>query len=220
MALLACAAGVILALGNGVWLATRLPEPPDGPALGKLAYANLASRRRVAGLIVMTLVAQTATWTTPGLWVLWLAYGSSVAALVWVDACTTWLPARLHWLVVGQFTAAAVIACLTSSSPWQSSGRLIAGAVAALAFWLVWWRVSRGSIGFGDVRLAPLTGAMAATLGWDGWFYGLLAASALGVVWGLTIGRRHPAPGTERGFAYAPALWAGPYAALALSMIR
>ena len=209
-----------LAISHGLWLARRLPEPADGPSLGKLPYAALHSKRRTTALILMTATAQLATFGAPvAMRPLWLIYGATVAALVWVDACTTWLPASLSWLVTVELLAASAVTLWLSDDRATLVMRLVAGAGAALAIWWALWRFSRGGLGFGDVRLAPLTGAMAATLGASGWFAGLLIGSALGVVWGLVIGRRYPAPGTKGGFAYGPALWAGPYAALALSML-
>ena len=213
------APALLLALGlawvNGPGLACRLPEPPDGPGLGKLPYACLATPRRLAGLAVLVLPAQAALWAVPGPHrALWLVYGAAGAALVWVDACTTWLPSRLSWLVTVELAVAAGVGLWLTDDRAGLAIQLLAGAVAAFIFWWIFWRFSRGGLGFGDVRLAPLTGAVAGTIGASGWFIALLAGSALGALWGLLVARRHPAPGTTRGFAYGPALWAGPYAAL------
>lgn len=213
-------AGLALSAFHGLWLTPRLPEPSDGQSVGKLAYADLVTPRRVAALVVMTLTAQVATLAAPDpMRPLWLIYGSSVAALVWVDACTTWLPTKLTRLVGAQLLVAGMIAVWLGDNPAQISWHLGFGAAAAFVFWLAMWRLSRGGIGFGDVRLAPLTGVMAATMGLGGWFAALLAGSLLGVIWGLTIGLLHRAPGTTGGFAYGPSLWAGPYLALVYTML-
>jgi len=204
-----------LALIHGAGLVPRLPEPPDGADLGKIPYAGLTTRRRLAGLIAMTLAAQAATFfAAPAQHPMWLVYGSAVAALVWVDACTTWLPSRLSWLVSAELAIAAVVTLRCDGGGPELMVRLLAGAAVS---WLLWWaayRLSRGGFGFGDVRLAPLTGAMAATMGASGWLAALLTSTVLGALWGLLTARRHPAPGTSRGFAYGPWLWVGPYVAL------
>jgi len=216
MVLIVWAAGsILLTLLHGLIVVPRLPEPPDGAELGKLPYAHLTTPRRLAGLAAMTVLAQAALWfVPPEQRPLWLVYSSAVATLVWVDGCTTWLPARLSWLVTGELAVAAGVAVLLAVDRPQLLARLLVGAAAACLLWWGFYRLSRGGFGFGDVRLAPLTGAMGATLGMTGWFAALLAGSAMAAVWGLISARRHPAPGTVKGFAYGPWLWAGPYVAL------
>ena len=206
---------VLLTLVHGVFIVPRLPEPDDGAALGKLPYAALVTPRRLAGLAAMTVAAQ-ASWllVPPAERPLWLVCNSAVATLVWVDACTTWLPSRLSWLVTAELAGAAIVAVALSADRPHLLARLLAGAAVAWLLWWGFWRLSRGGFGFGDVRLAPLVGAMGATLGVAGWFAALLASSVMGAAWGLATARRRPAPGTARGFAYGPWLWAGPYVAL------
>jgi len=211
---------VLLTLLHGLLIVPRLPEPPDGADLGKLTYAALITPRRLAGLATMTVAAQAVMpFIAPEGRPLWLVYNSAVAALVWVDACTTWLPSKLSWLVTAELTAAAVVALILTTNRPQLAAQLLLGAGVA---WLLWWtfyHISRGGFGFGDVRLAPLTGAMAATMGASGWFAALLASSVLGALWGLVASRRRPAPGTATGFAYGPWLWVGPYVALAWAVL-
>lgn len=215
------AGSILLAVFHGVILVPRLPEPPDGAELGKLAYAALVTPRRLAGLMAMTVAAQATLYFVPvAERPLWLVCNSGVAALVWVDACTTWLPARLSWLVTAELAAAAVVTLIMSDARPQLLGRLLVGAAAAWLLWLVFYHVSRGGFGFGDVRLAPLVGAMGATMGASGWFAALLASAVMGAAWGLIASRRHPAPGTSAGFAYGPWLWAGPYIALGWAVLN
>ena len=206
---------VLLALFHGLVIVPRLPEPPDGAELGKLTYAALPTPRRLASLIAMTAAAQAALLLAPPEQrPLWLIYSSAVTALVWVDACTTWLPSRLSWLATGELALAAGAAVLLASDRPQLLTRLLLGAAVALLLWWAFYGISRGGFGFGDVRLAPLTGAMGATMGIGGWFTALLASSVMGALWGLIAAKRRPAPGTAGGFAYGPWLWAGPYVAL------
>ena len=215
IALLWCLPGLTLVAAHA-WLALRLPEPADGTALGKVPYASLAAASRLAWLTAATLAALAAVVVVPPAQrPLWLVYGSSVAVMIWVDGCTTWLPSRLMWLASAQLVAAAAWSAYRSADGLQLVAEMGIGAAAAGAFFWAFWRLSHGGLGFGDVRLAPLIGAVAATMGTSGWFAALLAGTGIGAVWGLVSGRRHPAPGTTKGFAYGPALWVGPYVALA-----
>jgi leader peptidase (prepilin peptidase)/N-methyltransferase len=142
---------------------------------------------------------------------LWLVAGSGLLTLVWVDALTTWLPTQLMRLVTGELIVAVLISAILSATPTTLLSQVLMGAAGnGAVFILVWW-VTKG-LGFGDVRLAPLIGAVAGSLGINGWYTALLAGSLVGVVWGL-FARRNPAPGTSGGFAYGPALWCGPYLA-------
>jgi len=219
MIALLCASGLVMAIVHGALIAPRLPEPPDGDEVGKLPYAALLTRRRLAGLVAVSAIAQMGLLPPPGyMRPLWFVYGSAVAALIWVDACTTWLPTKMVRLAWAEMVV-AVGAMAWLAGDWRQAVGVIAGAAAAAGFLWVFWRFSRGGIGFGDVRLAPLVGAVAATMGVTGWLTAMLAGSAVGVVWGLVTARRHPAPGTARGFAYGPALWAGPYVALLWSAL-
>jgi len=211
---------LLLALAHGPLLARGMREPADGAELGKLPYAKLVAPGPIFWLVAVVLAAQIASITADGpLRPVWLVYGSSVAALVWVDAYTTWLPQALSWVVTAELAAAGVIGFLMADAPlpfWH----MLLGAGASLVVWWIFWLIGRGALGFGDVRLAPLAGAMGAITGMGGWFVALLASALLAIVWGVTFGRRHPAPGTKSGFAYGPALWAGPYIALIWASIN
>ena len=149
MIALYAAAGLLLALVHGVLIAPRLPEPPDSEALGKLAYSALATPRRVAILVAVVLVAQAALLLPAGqLRPAWFVYGSAVAGLIWVDGLTTWLPTTLTWLASAEMVAAvAVVSWL--SGDWQTAAGMAVGGAAAAGLLWVFWRLSRGGIGFG-----------------------------------------------------------------------
>lgn len=75
--------------------------------------------------------------------------------------------------------------------------------------------MTRGGFGFGDVRYAPLVGAATATVSWTLLAWALVLGSLVGAVLGLVrLARR------RRGaFAYAPAILAGSYLAVALAWL-
>ena len=71
------------------------------------------------------------------------------------------------------------------------------------------WRVT-GGIGFGDVRLMAVVGAVTAAHSVQLTIWAVLAGTIAGAAWGLAR-RILKGPGA---FAYGPALWLGPFLAL------
>ena len=132
-----------------------------------------------------------------------------------IDARTTWLPlplTRLGWLAMGL----AILTGVGTGGGLPLLGRAVVGATAAGLFYLAVWRLSRGGLGFGDVRLAPLLGAATAAGSWSLLAWGVLLGSVVGAAYGvLRLVRRGPG-----GFPYAPAMVVGPYAACALTLVR
>jgi len=205
-----------LTLAQAIFLVPRLPEPAEGPELGKTTYASLPSRGRLGILAALSLAAQAATAVAPaeqrGLW---LVLGSSVLTLIWVDGLTTWLPTVFARICLAQLVIATAVGAVWSDDPTRLLLRAVIGAATAWLLWWLIWRLTRGGVGYGDVRLAPLLGLVTGASGLDVWMAALLGGALSGVVWGLVRHRRRrPAPGTRTGFAYGPALWTGPYLAV------
>ena len=93
-------------------------------------------------------------------------------------------------------------------------GRAAIGAVAVGGFFYVLWRLT-GGIGFGDVRLMVTVGAVTAAASASVAFNAVLLGSIVGAVWGI-VRLRIKGPGP---FPYGPALWSGPFLALALDAV-
>lgn len=211
-----------LALVVARFVVPRLPEPlpdPDDP-FTKPTYASL----RRPGVIVPALalgglaglVAPLAGPLTAAAVVL----AGVGAALVCVDAATTYLPSLLHWgCVVGVVAAgAAGIGLHDPAARWTPLllGSAF-GAVGAFALFWMLWRLGDG-FGYGDVRLAGLVGGFTGAVGLQVWWHSLVAATIIGAA--LALGfvrwrRRHPSP-LGSAFPYGPALWAGPFVGLLL----
>ncbi len=213
----------------------RLPEPPpdevDDPAApGTQAgpqYATLATPAlQVAAAALGAgsgLLAASQPLPLAGMLAV---LGGPTAALVLVDLRTTWLPRTLSHACAALMLAGGAAAVAASSlgtgqpGPGDPAGlamRIVLGAVASAAFFWLVWRLGAG-LGFGDVRLAPLLGAVTAADGWTAWTTGMLLGTALGAVWGLATAawrRRHP---NQLGsiFPYGPALWLGAWLAILL----
>lgn len=225
---------LVLALGHLVVLVPRLAEP-DAREVGadvvavKPRYRDLVTPRRVAvtALLAVTAGASSSAVPEPGRG-LWWVWAGPVLTLVVVDQATTFLPVRMwRWclaesviLMVGWVVLAgppARSATMVVAQGWAVLGWAGLGLAAAAPFWLM-WRLT-GGIGYGDVRLAAGAGAVSAVLGTDGWLTGLLASALVGVL--LAVGtwavrRVRPSPWGQV-FSYGPALWLGPWIALAVS---
>lgn len=197
-------------------IVARHPEPAaDEPdAQYKPRYADLVQPPTALALMAATLVCSVLLicWAPIQMRGVGLVWGSAALVLVAVDARTTWLPIR-----ASQFTAAVLtLAIITAALQGPDGGRLVLqAALGATAsggvFALLWW-ISR-SIGFGDVRLAAMTGGLTGMWSIELWSAGLLAGSIAAAGWGVAVGlwrRRHPSP-LGKAFAYGPGLWLGPW---------
>ncbi len=209
---------LVLAAAVPVLLATRpvlvrLPEPAEPE--GKAPYEALPTPRFVvtcaalsaacAGLVALTLPVAT--------WPLWWVLCAPGLVLVAVDARTTWLPLGLTRVVWAAAVGAAGL--VTFLAGVEVLGRAVLGAGAAALLYLVLWRVSRGGLGFGDVRLAPVLGAASAAVGWPTLFATLLLGSLVGAGVGVVLALR----GRREAFAYAPSMLAGAFLACGVRVL-
>ncbi|MEA5155204.1 prepilin peptidase [Raineyella sp.] len=180
--------------------------PPHYPALATRGFA-LACGGLGAAASLTALALAPAPWLP-----LWLVWSTAFALLVSIDARTTWLPLRLTHMVWGLGSVAVILALLPLSGRAAAPAdlvRVLLGGLASGLFYLVLWRLGHG-LGFGDVRISPLIGALGASVSWTGWWVALVAGSLLGALWGIArilTGRRGP-------FAYGPWMWLGPAASL------
>ncbi len=209
--------GVIVVVWHARVVLPRQPEPdPSTPgADAKIRYATVSSWRFTVICAVLGAVCQLAgLFGPPAHRPLWVVWGSSVLVLVAVDARSTWLPRRLTWWCLAQLGLAIGLAAWWAGDPGVLLGACLGGLLLCSLFWLLWR--SGAGIGFGDVRLALGLGALAGSVSAQFWFTALLCASLAGAVLGviLALVRGRGAP-----FPYGPALWAGPWAALAWAQL-
>ncbi len=200
-----------LAAAHTRFVVPRLPTPSQTPPDQLPDYQRLSRLPEVAlvaaAALVAWLIVQPAGLASQ---FMWLAYLGGGTALVHVDWRTTFLPRRLHYLVATQLLAAVLLASWESPQLGLLAAAGSAGATACL--WLA-WRLS-GSLGFGDVRLASLTGALGGTMGLPGWLWSLFLGTLIGALLaiGHSLRRRHNRE-LPSYFAYGPALWLGPIVA-------
>lgn len=205
VALLVVAAVPVLLLTRAVLV--RLPEPaePEGKTpyreLGTTGFVLACTALAAVAAVVVGLTLPTATWP------LWWVLCAPVLLLVAVDARTTWLPLGLTRVVWVLAVGATVPATFLGGTPLL--GRAAVGAGASALLYLLLWRLSRGGLGFGDVRLAPVLGAAAAADGWSTLLTALLLGSLVGALVGVVLALR----GRSGAFAYAPSMLAGAFLA-------
>lgn len=188
----------------------RLAEPSEPE--GKVAYRALATWRFVGACTTLAAGAAVLVALTlpPATWPLWWVLCAPALVLVAVDAETTWLPLGLTRLVWTFAVGATVLGTALGGTPLLVRGAT--GALGAGLLYLALWRLSRGALGFGDVRLAPVLGAAGAAAGWSTLLSTLLLGSLVGAAVGVVLLlRRRPG-----AFAYAPSMLAGAFLACGL----
>ncbi|PIE21448.1 MAG: hypothetical protein CSA64_01930 [Arachnia propionica] len=200
----------VLAAAHTRFVVPRLPAPGQTPPDQLPDYQRLSRWPEAALVATVALVAWLIVQPAGlGSQLMWLAYLGGGTSLIHVDWRTTFLPRWLHYLVAAQLLAAVLLA--SWESPQLGLAAAAGSAVAIACLWLV-WRLS-GSLGFGDVRLASLTGALGGTMGLTGWLWSLFLGTLIGAllaIWHSLRRRRHELPSY---FAYGPALWLGPIVA-------
>lgn len=212
---LAGAIGIAWALAHLFCVVRRLPEPSISDA--KPPYASLVRPLNALCAGALSAIAMSSfSLVAHPMWPLWWVQGSSLLVLVLVDLRTTYLPKVLMWLCAAQLMIALAVCLWISGLPAGAALRALAGSGASGIFYWLIWHFSRGSIGFGDVRLAPALGLVSACHSWTMWWVALFAGSIIGAFWGVGVAlwrRKHPS-GWGKAFPYGPAMFAGNYCAL------
>ena len=195
----------------------------------KPRYDSLATPLRTVVVAVTAVVCGAAsTLTPPWTWGVWWIWSGSVTTLVIVDYATTFLPLKLWRRCVAE-AGLALLAGIVLTQPPQARSLVACVLIAAAStafFWLM-WRLS-SSLGYGDVKLASGTGFLGATTAASiphpdfirAGMTTLLSATILRAVVAIavTLVRKHRPSPWGSAFAYGPALWAGPWMALVISL--
>ncbi|HQU25521.1 MAG TPA: prepilin peptidase [Acidimicrobiales bacterium] len=155
-----------------------------------------------------------------------LAAVATLVALAAIDLEKLILPKRVLYPGLALATLLLIEAALVDRA-W---GRLGTAAACAGAWFILFFLINLAApraLGFGDVRLSPLLGAI---LGWFGWRYavvGFFAANVVGLVVGVALiatgrmSRRQPIPyGVFLAVGAVGTLLAGPVAVSWMSGIR
>ncbi len=170
-----------------------------GPATGALA-----------GLAAWS-VGDLGGWAALPVYLLfaWLTVG-----LVWIDLDVHRLPVGLVVPTGGATVVLLAVAILaTDVARWQGT---VIGAVVMGAFYLLLAVMPGGGVGGGDVRLAPLIGAVLGFLGLGQVVIGMGAGFLIGGIAAvaLLVTRR---AGAKTPFAYGPSMCLGAWVSIALA---
>lgn len=134
-------------------------------------------------------------------------FGAALVALVWIDLREQRLPREITYTAIVLCSIGLVIAALVDGEPGRMWDAVL-GAGIALAIMLVIYVASRGGMGDGDVRLAPLLGLHMGYLNPAivpvGLFYGFLLGAVAGVV-AMAVGKA----GRKTAVPFGPFLAAG-----------
>ena len=132
---------------------------------------------------------------------------AGLLALSIIDLRTMRLPREITYATALIGVPLLVVAALVARQPHRIGTMCIGAAIAGVFMWLV-YVLSRGGLGDGDVRLAPLLGAHLGWLGLGyvpiGLFCGFLLGSIVGVA-AMAVGRA----GRRSALPFGPFLAAG-----------
>lgn len=209
MMLVALAAVVAIALGaagvrTGRELASggyRIPEDePIGPPPGTRMVAPLTAA--LAAYVTLAVGGLAAWAALPA----YLLFAWLVPPVVWIDRDVHRIPVGLVWPAGAATVLLLAIAAVADESGLRWRGALLGALVAGALYGLLW--LPRGGLGMGDLRLAPLIGALLGFLGPAQLAVGLTAGFVIGGVQAvvlLLLGRA----GRRSRMAFGPAMCAG-----------
>jgi leader peptidase (prepilin peptidase)/N-methyltransferase len=162
----------------------------------KIGIEPVVLELTTAGLFVLMAVRfDDMRAAIPAYWILC----ATLVALTWIDLRTQRLPREITYTGIVLGSIALVVAALVLDEPERIWMAALGAGIALATMWLI-YTFSRGGMGDGDVRLAPLLGLF---LGWinpgivlPGLFFGFLAGAVVGVAMmaGNRAGRRTALP--------------------------
>lgn len=172
---------IVLAVVAGVVIGSLLTVVVDRSVHIEVAPVGLAVTT-AALFVSMVIRFDDLRAAIPAYWVLC----ATLVAQTWIDVRTQRLPREITYggMVLGGVGLA--IAAVVIDEPERIWMAALGGAIALLAMWLI-FGLSAGTLGFGDVRLAPLLGMF---LGWLNpalVLPGLLFGFVAGAVYGVTM---------------------------------
>jgi leader peptidase (prepilin peptidase) / N-methyltransferase len=171
----------------------RLGPPDLIPVVSWLALRGKCRRCR-ASIGIEPIVIELATAGTFVLFALkfgdtaplpaYCILGAVLVAQTWIDLHTQRLPRAITYTGMVCGGIALTITAIVIDEPERIWMTAFGAVIALVTMWLIYW-VSKGGMGEGDVRLAPLLGMY---LGWlnpgivlPGLFFGFIAGAVFGV---------------------------------------
>lgn len=166
----------------------------------------------IEGATTALFVAMGATFGADPVLPAFLVLSAALVALVWIDVRLLRLPREITYTAIALSAPVIAVAALVAGEPeriWHAA----LGAGIALAIMLAVYVASRGGMGDGDVRLAPLLGLHLGYLDPAIVPIGLFLGFALGAVVGLVAMALGKA-GRKTALPFGPFLAAGAVAAV------
>ncbi len=197
------------------WLGGPDPEAAADDAEA-VDFAALATPRFAALVGALTLGAGVIAYGSlpPVAWLAWTALVAPGALAIAIDGATTWIPYPVT-LAMSVLAAVGVLGwALVAGDPWVA-GAGLAGALLTGGLFDLFHRLTRGGIGYADVRLMAAAGAVCAPVSAQVGLWAPLLGTVIGAAWGVI---RMVWRGRSE-FAYGPSLWAGPFVALLLDRL-
>jgi len=195
-------------------LIARIPEPetrvePEPEPPRKELYADIA---RLPGLRWGAAAASAAAafvvgaalgWAWALLFVLVLCpVGVALAVIDWR---THLLPTKVIAPLYGVVILLLIVAAIAAGDPGALSRAAVGWVIYGLFFFTLWF-FSRGSMGYGDVRLSGVLGIVLGALGFETFFVGMLGGALLGAFASLVTWKTK---GRKAEFAYGPYMLLG-----------
>ncbi|PKQ31311.1 MAG: hypothetical protein CVT62_10325 [Actinobacteria bacterium HGW-Actinobacteria-2] len=210
-ALIAVVPAVVVAALTGRLLAW-FPVPDEEP---RADFVGLDSPRfRVGvgavGFLVGWLMLASSAMTV---WPILIPLAALGALLGLIDARTTYLPLRLHYLTFALTAVGVLGSAWWRADPWSLAASVSIGLAATAVYALI-WRLSGGELGFGDVRLAGMIGAAMGAIAPSLAMWAFLLGSVVGAVWAIALRLR----GIKK-FAYGPSMLLGVPLALLVTQL-
>lgn len=149
-----------------------------------------------------------------------LVFMASSVALFMIDIQTLRLPDAIVGPTSLVVAGGIIAACVVEGSLGDVARVALAAAVVGTAYFSLWFITGGKGLGFGDVKLAPLLGAVLGYFGWGSVAVGTAAAWLLGAIVGVSalllgrVSRGKPIPfgpfllvGTWIGIFFGQDIW-------------
>lgn len=188
-------AAAIIGGAFGLWqrhtaalLTYRLDAEADLPAPGRRSWIVWTAAITFTGLGAWA--AATASWPLLPAILPLAAVGPLLAA---IDLDVQRLPNRILAPIAGLTMAGVASTLITLDGPTSAISAAAGGLVTGTIFALL-HLVSRGGIGFGDVKLSAVIGMAVGSVGFPSLLWAILLACLCAAVWAIVTHQRGPFP--------------------------
>jgi len=184
-------------------LAYRRADETDRPSPGPRWWIPVAVTLAVTVLVVRCGTTDLWPWLIPTIPIAIL--GPWLAA---IDLDVQRLPDKLLLPLAAAVGTGVIAVAVITSNPTVAARAFVGGLASFTGHWLL-HRISRGGLGYGDVKLAGILGIATASISLTTVWWSLIIGATAAAAWSLATRRR-------AAFAYGPWLIAGALVAIPL----